>query len=149
MIPLGSSFLTVSRRDVFWAWPEPEPSIVVMRGEHDASTMSALSETLARAIALDDADLVIDLSEVEFMSSATVGVIMRTRQFLEKRSRTLSLRSPPACVLRVFEVCGLSDLLEPSAVGVAGLTGAAPALGSWVAVPLSERAESVAGAGGL
>jgi anti-anti-sigma factor len=116
-----------------------------MRGEHDASTMSALSETLARAIALDDAALVIDLTEVEFMSSATVGVIMRTRKFLEKRSRTLSLRSPPACVLRVFEVCGLSDLLEPSA---AGLTEAAPALGSWVAVPLSERAESVAGAGG-
>jgi anti-anti-sigma factor len=119
-----------------------------MRGEHDASTMSALAETLARAVALDDAPLVIDLSEVQFMSSATVGVIIRTREFLEKRSRSLSLRSPPPCVLRVFEVCGLSDLLDPVTAGGAGMAAPAAPLGSWVPpVPLGERTEIVAGAG--
>ena len=39
--------------------------------------MDELSQTVARAIALDDDDLVIDLSGVEFMGAATIGVLVR------------------------------------------------------------------------
>jgi anti-sigma B factor antagonist len=86
-------------------------TVVWMRGEHDASTVATLWETIGQAIALDDADLVIDLSGIEFMGSATVGVIIRARESL--RPRSLTLRCPSRCAQRVLDLYGLADLLDP------------------------------------
>jgi len=86
------------------------PTIVFLRGEHDAATASELSETIARAIAADESDLVIDMHDVEFMSAATVGVIVRARTFLNRRSRSLTVRSPSRCVRRILALCELTDL---------------------------------------
>jgi anti-anti-sigma factor len=86
---------------------------VRLRGEYDISTVAALSETLARAIALDDADLLDDLSGVQFMDAATIGVIMRARSGLRLRSRSLTLRSPSPCERRILNLCGLASLLDP------------------------------------
>jgi anti-sigma B factor antagonist len=86
---------------------------VRLRGEYDISTVAALSETLARAIALDDADLLVDLSGVQFMDAATIGVIMRARSGLRLRSRSLTLRSPSPCARRILDLCGLTYLLDP------------------------------------
>lgn len=46
-------------------------TVVWLSGEHDLSTVAALSESLAGALALDEADLVLDLSGVEFMGAVT------------------------------------------------------------------------------
>lgn len=37
---------------------------------------------MARAVALDDSDLVVDLSDVQFMDAATINVLLRSREFL-------------------------------------------------------------------
>ena len=114
----GSSAV-VTRRDVpAYAEREADRMVVWLKGEHDASTVDALWETLDRAIAFDDADLVIDLSEVEFMGSATVGVIVRARESLRPRSRSLTLRSPSRCARRLLDLYGLADRLDPYAAGV-------------------------------
>ena len=111
------------------------PIVVWLRGEHDLSTDGALCATLARAIALDNAGLVLDLSEVEFMAVSTLGVIVRARDFLRRRSSSLTVRAPSASVLRVIDLCRLIDLVGPGAE-VAG-----DALGSWVGVPSARRAD--------
>ncbi len=72
----------------------PIGTLVWLRGAHDTTTMVALCTTIARAIAVDETDLVIDLSEVTFMDAATVAVIIRAEAFLRDRSRSLTLRSP-------------------------------------------------------
>jgi anti-anti-sigma factor len=114
----GSS-LVVSRRDLpAYAERVADRTIVWLNGEHDASTVAALWEVIARAIALDDDDLVIDLSGVEFMGSATVGLIMRARDALRPRSRRLTLRCPSRCAARVLDLYGLSDRLEAGPVDV-------------------------------
>ena len=87
-------------------------TIVLLRGEYDASTVSALSEVMARAIALNDADLVVDLSGVEFMGAATVRLIVRAREFLRLRTRSLTLRSPSTRAQHVLDLCGLDDHLD-------------------------------------
>jgi|SoiMethySBSTD1v2_1073268.scaffolds.fasta_scaffold546598_1 anti-anti-sigma factor len=92
-------------------------NVVWIRGEQDVSTVAALSETLARAISLDDSDLVVDLSDVEFMSAATVGVLVRARQFLRSFSRSLQVQSPSTCARRILALCNLGDLLDDRAVG--------------------------------
>jgi anti-anti-sigma factor len=115
--------------------------VVWLRGEHDISTVAALSETMARAFSLDDADVVVDLSGVEFMGTATVGVIVRARRFLRLLSRSLVVRSPSGCARRVLELCDSADLIESHPVDAPGVSGTAGALGTWVAVPAADRVD--------
>jgi anti-anti-sigma regulatory factor len=76
--------------------------VVWLRGEHDDSTISALSLTLARAIALEDDTVVIDLSEVQQLSLATIDVLIRARELRRLRSRALLFRSPSSSVARLL-----------------------------------------------
>jgi anti-anti-sigma factor len=92
---------------------DADQSVVWVRGDHDASTVVALCMTMARAIAFDDADLVIDLSEVTFMDAATVEAIVRAEAFLRDRSRSVTLRSPSTHAWRVLGGAGLAELVDP------------------------------------
>jgi anti-anti-sigma factor len=113
------------------------------------STVAALSETMARAIALDDADLVVDLSEVQFMGAATVGVIVRARELLALQSRSLTLRSPPRCARRILDLSGHSSLLARRPVDAAPVAGTAGAVGARVAVPATDCIDQRADASAL
>ena len=86
-----------------------DQTVVWLRGEHDIATVSTLSELLARATAFDDADLVVDLSEVEFMGVVTVEVLLHERERLALLSRSLTLRSPSSRAERVLALCGLGQ----------------------------------------
>ncbi len=115
MVAVGSAFLTVTECGTP-AGPGVGGSVVWLRGEHDSFTMAAVSDTIARAIALDGPAIVIDVSEVEFMSTAIVGVIVRASTRLRRQSRALTLRAPSSCVLRAFDSCGCADLLDANLV---------------------------------
>jgi anti-anti-sigma factor len=88
------------------------PTLVVLTGEHDLATSRALRHVMAEAIATNDADLVVDLSEVEFMGATTVTVMDRARDFLQQDSRKLTVRAPSPRARHVIELCGLSDIVE-------------------------------------
>lgn len=136
MACIEASSVTVSHRGVGSdRVGDPYCIVVWLGGEHDISTMAAVTLELARAIALDDAGLVVELSEAQFIGAATVAVIIRAREFLRLRSRSLVLRSPTPWMRGMLEMCGLADLLDPLPTDATLLTGAAEALGSWVAVP--------------
>jgi len=94
-------------------------TVIWLCHEHDISTVEPLSEIIARAISLDDADVELDLSDVQFMSAATVGVIVRTREWLQLQSRSLILRSPSNIARRLCDLCGLDYLDEPDPVDAA------------------------------
>jgi anti-anti-sigma factor len=89
-----------------------EPTIASLSGELDISTLPDLCETLAALMAFGNADLTLDLCAVHFLDASAAGVLVRAAEFLAARSRCLVLRSPPACALSVFNLCGLSDLVE-------------------------------------
>jgi len=80
-------------------------TVVWLRGEHDAATAGSLMATLERAMEAGDQNLVVDMSGVEFMSAATVGVLLRARELLGTRSRSLTLRASSSCVRRVLDAC--------------------------------------------
>lgn len=92
--------------------PNAGRTVVWVRGDQDLSTVAVLSETMNRAIALDDANLVIDLSDVQFMGAATIGAIVEAREVLRLRARTLALRAPSPCAQRVVGLCGLADRFD-------------------------------------
>ena len=93
--PLG-----VVRRDA-------DDVVIWLRGEHDQST-AEVHASFARAMALDDGNLVVDMSHVQFMGTATARVIVGTRQALIDRSRSLTLRSPSKSAQRMIDLCGLA-----------------------------------------
>ncbi len=113
MVAIGSSYFKVPDRH-----PVPgrgDPALVVwVRGQHNASNQSGLCLTLAHAISLDGPGLILDLSGVPVMSSSTLAVIVRAREYLRERSASLTVRSPTAAVRHLIDSCGLNDLLAPS-----------------------------------
>ena len=127
-----SSVTRCRRGSAEYAGRDTDGTVVRLRGEHDISTVDELSQTVARAIALDDDDLVIDLIGVAFMGAATIGVLVRASQALGLRTRSLTLRSPSTRVQRVLDVCGLDGQLNVTSAGrhpAVGTVGVFPDLG--------------------
>jgi anti-sigma B factor antagonist len=113
------------------AGPNANRNVVWLRGEYDISTETALSHTMAQAMALDERDLVVDLSGVQFMDAATIGVFIRTRNDLRLQFRSLTLRSCSRFARRLLDLCDLTDLLDPPPVATR-IARRVPALGTSV-----------------
>jgi len=90
-----------------------ERAVVWLDGEHDIATVPVLADTLAKVTSADDANLIVDLSGVTFMSTATIDELIRARNLLLGLSRNLTLRAPSRCARRLLDVCGLAGLLGP------------------------------------
>lgn len=116
-----------------------ESSHVVVRlwGEHDMASAAMITEALADAIDNSDTDVLVDLTAVTFIDCSTVRVLVRGRDMLQKRSRRLTVRvSPTAFAHRLFVLCGLDHMVEPTTVAEQpGVRSVATALESWVEVP--------------
>ena len=139
---IGSSSFIIPDRSPMSGEGADGDIVIWLRGEHDISTDDALSLTLARAVALDDSGLVLDLSDVEFMSASTLGVIVRAREFLRGRSLSLTVRSPSARARRAMGACHLDDLLGPGPEKPGDEKK--NALGTWVEVPSAPRGDQQA-----
>ncbi len=91
-----------------------ERAVVWLDGEQDIATVGVLADTLANVVAADDADLIVDLSGVTFMSTATIDELIRSQKLLLRHSRILTLRSPSRCARRLLDFFQLAVLVEPS-----------------------------------
>lgn len=82
-----------------------EPFVVSIHGDQDRSTSVALAALLDRACRSESVDVLLDLSDVEFMDAAIVRVIMDCSQRLHAESRQLILISPSRTARRVLRLC--------------------------------------------
>ncbi len=87
-------------------------TVVALRGEHDGATVPALADLLAAAMAAGDAEVVVDVSHLEFMDSATLRVLEHAAVFLTNRSRQLVIRSPSPFTWRLLQLCGAGALVH-------------------------------------
>ncbi len=99
-------------RTIVWLDTDGDRTAVWLNGEHDSATVAFLADALARAIFVDDADVIVDLRAVTFVDAATIGVLIRGRNILRTQSRSLTLRYPQRCASIVIGICGLTDLVE-------------------------------------
>lgn len=129
-----SPSVTVARRGSMSDDRDADCTIVWLHGEHDIATKVAVVVTIARAAQRDDADLLVDLSEVTFMDASTIGALVGSRNRLRARSQSLLLRSPSPRARRVLDLCGLAQLVRVRTEAVHP-TGPAAALSTWVDVP--------------
>ena len=90
-----------------------ERAVIWLAGEQDIATAGVLADTLANVSSADGADLIVDLSGVTFMSTATIDALLRARNLMLGLSRNLTLRSPSKCARRLLDLCGLAAFVEP------------------------------------
>jgi len=84
---------------------------VLVRGEVDIATAAQLTAALDAAIRDTCGAFVVDLTDVAFLDSTALNVLLRARSILGRADRALVIVCPPGPAKRVFEVAGIADLL--------------------------------------
>jgi anti-sigma B factor antagonist len=85
--------------------------VLVLSGELDVVSAPELAQCLNEALAEDHARVTLDLSDLQFVDSAGVSVLIRAKQAAEAGGRTLVLLRPTEQVERVFALVGLAEWL--------------------------------------
>ena len=83
-----------------------------MCGEVDLATGPLLCERHSAVIADGSTNLVLDLAEMAFIDSTGLSVLVMTMRRLQDVGGQLVLRSPCRMAVRLFQLTGLSQLLE-------------------------------------
>jgi anti-anti-sigma factor len=87
---------------------EADRRVIQVSGEIDPLTAPELDEAV-RAAARDASVVAIDLSEVSFLDSSGLRVIVAAQQELEGNGVGLVISNPSDSVRRVLEISGLSQ----------------------------------------
>jgi len=85
---------------------------VALGGEVDLACVCELRETLDTAIDTSLGDVTIELSDVSFLDSSGLTVLVAAHRRLTATARRLTVRNPSRPVCRVFELSGLLDVLD-------------------------------------
>lgn len=87
--------------------------VVGIKGDLDLKTSTPLREALEQLIMrYPDRHLLLDLSEVEFVDSSGLGVILGRYRRLQETGRTLSLVGVRSSVRAVLELAGIDSIIS-------------------------------------
>jgi anti-sigma B factor antagonist len=89
-----------------------ERTLVTVSGELDASTASFLYDKLSDLEVQDPHNVVLDLAKVTFMDSTGLAIIVTEHKRMQHSDGTLTIFSPPSSVRRLFEITGLTTVLD-------------------------------------
>jgi anti-anti-sigma factor len=85
--------------------------VVALSGDLDASTVDALDEALGYAEASAAEEIVVDLSQLAFMDSSGLRLILAAHARSQADSDRMRLVRGPRRVQRVFELTGMESRL--------------------------------------
>jgi len=83
-------------------------------GELDMSTASELREQLTGLAADGPAQVTVDLSELAFVDSTGLSVLIAGLKRLRQQGGDMALRSPTPATRRVLEITGLTEVFSIS-----------------------------------
>ncbi len=82
-----------------------------LRGEVDLATVPDLQTKLDVLVHATDDDLVLDCSELEFIDSTGIAMVVYAHQALEVLGRRCSVENISSRVRRPFDILGLTERL--------------------------------------
>lgn len=86
--------------------------IIFLHGELDVYTASRLKEVLIPLVELENNDVIVDLSGLEYMDSTGLGVFIGAYKQSKAHHGKLQLRNANKRVDRLFTITGLADVIE-------------------------------------
>jgi anti-anti-sigma factor len=90
---------------------EGDVHVIALAGELDLATADEVEQEIVRVEATDADSIVVDLSDLRFMDSTGVRILLSADARSRADGSRLALLRGPAAVQRVFELSGISDLL--------------------------------------
>jgi anti-anti-sigma factor len=91
-----------------------DATVIYVRGEIDIATCERLRDAIEPHLGSEQT-IVLDLSEVEFMDSSCLRVLLQARGTLTADGGSLILRNPSAAARRLLTAAQAQDLLEADA----------------------------------
>jgi len=91
---------------------EPAGLVLIGSGELDIATVSTLRERLDAAIDAGTRHLVIDLSDVRFLDSVALAVIVNAKRRLADEGKLVVVVDRSSYVMLVFECSGLPGIID-------------------------------------
>jgi anti-sigma B factor antagonist len=100
--------------DVFEIWDRVSGTtpVVAVRGEIDVATAPELRNRLLEASQAGHSTVVVDLSEVSFLDSTALGVLVGSLKRLRAAGGDLPLVVTGRSVTKVLEITGLADVFS-------------------------------------
>jgi anti-anti-sigma factor len=96
-----------------WSLIEVVPGQFELAGEIDAHSAPTIRERVESA---HGSKVVLDLAGVTFMDSSGLRVILQLHQQAQAGGPELVITHPSRQVIRLFDIAGLSDLLQPDSL---------------------------------
>ncbi len=90
---------------------EDSSCIIAINGELDASSSIVLDKAIARVVSENETNILIDCKNLNYISSAGLGVFMSYLQDFQDKNISLVLFGLNEKVRNVFEILGLDQLL--------------------------------------
>ena len=104
--PRGPFRLELSEED------EGDRTLIRARGEVDVVTAQKLARRLDTIVRSGRGDVVVDLSDTEFLDSAGLHVLLKAQRRLTRRARALRVVCPAGPVRSVIELARLIETLD-------------------------------------
>jgi anti-anti-sigma factor len=89
----------------------PEATLITLAGELDVLTAPKFSAFIDELVRLRGGDVVVDLSEVCFVDSAGLQVLLSARRRISRHANWLAVICPAGPVRQVIELARLSEAL--------------------------------------
>jgi anti-sigma B factor antagonist len=89
-----------------------EAYLIVLSGDFDLHTGPQFERRVLEALGRGASELVIDLSDVSFIDSTTIGILMRTRKRLAPLQGRVLIVCTDRNILRLFEITALDRMFE-------------------------------------
>ena len=86
--------------------------LLTVEGELDIATASRMISALNEAIAEMEAPLVVDLSDVMFMDSTGLALLMNARRRVVRLGQGFAIICPHGPIARVFEIADMVESLR-------------------------------------
>ena len=84
--------------------------VIAARGEIDLFTAPELKQVITEAIESGERRVAIDLSEVSFLDSTALGVLIGAVKRLRSRDGVLTIVNTDANIAKTFEITGLDQI---------------------------------------
>ncbi len=89
-------------------------TVVAVTGELDVFTAPALEQELQRCIESGKADIVVDLSGVDFLDSTGLGVMVKALKWAREAGGGLRVVATEERITKVFTITGLDEVMQLS-----------------------------------
>ncbi|WP_416148592.1 STAS domain-containing protein [Salipaludibacillus sp. HK11] len=87
-------------------------NIAYLSGEVDVYTASKLKDTLTPLAEKTNTELVVNLTEINYIDSTGLGIFIGVLKSTEKSESTLKLTGLNDRVKRLFEITGLNEVID-------------------------------------